>query len=305
MDSKDDTFRITTEVNINHLVDSIKNVGLLNPPLLTRNNKKYTIVSGFRRIEACLRLAWSSVEARILDSDTHRLECIKYAITDNAFQRPLNLIEKSRSIDMLARFFKDNSSLAEELSAMGLPENRSIIKKNKNICYLSQTIQNGILSNTISLSTALELGRLPQDAGECFAKLFGLLKLSLNKQREIITLIEEIALREDISIMEVLAEYGLQKILSNKDLDRNQKTRKIRNYLKQRRFPALTSAEKEFAEHVKKLELGSGAKLIPPENFEGTNYTLKLSFKNIVELKDRKAIFDAIIQNPALEKILD
>lgn len=304
IDSKDDTFRITTEANIDDLMTSIKNVGLLNLPLLIKKNVTYTIVCGFRRIETCRRLGWSDLEARILASDTKGLECAKYAIIDNAFHRPLNLIEKSRAIEMLSVFIKDNSSLAKELPSLGLPENQAVTKKIKNLCHLSQPIQDSILSNTISLSMALELGKLTQDAGETFAKIFNLLKLSLNKQREIITLIKEIALREDVSIMDVLEDGNLQAILTNEDLDRNQKTRKIRIYLNQRRFPAVTNAQKKFEKHLNELKLGSGTKLIPPEHFEGTTYTLKLSFKNLIELKDRKTTIDAIIQNPSLKKIL-
>jgi len=78
----------------------------------------------------------------------------------------------------------------------------------------------------------------------------------------------------------------------------------LRQYLKKRRFPALTSAEKRFDLLVKELKLGQDIKLIPPNNFEGATYTLTLNFKNMVELKARKATFDAIIQNSALEKIL-
>lgn len=151
---------------------------------------------------------------------------------------------------------------------------------------------------------ALELGRFKQEAGESFAKLFEILKLSLNKQREILTLVKEISLREDISILKVLENNVLQEILTNEDLDRNQRIRKIRNYLKQRRFPVITTAEKEFEKQLKKLKLGSQTKLIPPDNFEGTTYILKFSFTNLIELKDRKATLDALIQNPCLEKIL-
>jgi len=302
IDSGDETFRITTEVDIDDLTDSINNVGLLNPPFLIENRDHYTIVCGFRRIESCRRLGRSHIEARILDSDTKRLECVKLAITDNAFQRPLNLIEKSRSINMISGFFKDNSSLAKEISAVGLPENQSLINKIKNLCHLSQPIQDGILSDTISLSMALELGRLTQGAGEDFVKLFGLLKLSLNKQREIITLIKEIAHRDNISIQKVL--QSLQKILNDEDLDRNQKTRKIRIYLKQRRFPAITSAEKAFEKHVNELKLGRGSKLIPPKNFEGATYTLSIYFNSLNELKEHKATLDKIIQNPGLAAIL-
>ena len=305
IDSKDESFRITTQKNIDYLMDSINNVGVLNFPLLIETKSGYRIVCGFRRIEACRRLGWTDVEVRILDVDTKRLECIKYAITDNSLQRSLNLIEQSRSINMLFDFYKNFSSLGKELSDMGLPENQSIIKKIQKLCHLSGSVQNGILSNTISLTMALELGRMQQKAGEVFAKLFETLKLGLNKQREILTLAKEISLREDIPVLKVIENNILQKILTNEDLDRNQKISKIRIYLKQRRFPVITAAEKEFEKHLKKLKLGNGIKLIPPDNFEGNTYFLKISFKNLIELKDRKASFDAFIQNPSLRKILD
>ena len=305
IDSNDDSFRITNQINTDHLMASIDHVGMLNLPLLIEKKFGYKIVCGFRRIEACRELGWTDVEVRLLDSDTKRLECIKYAITDNSLQRPLNLIEQSRSINMLYGFFKDVGALGKSLSVMGLPDNPSIIKKIKKLVHLPKCVQTGILSNTISLSMALDLGRLQPEAGECLAKLFQTLYLSLNKQKEILRLVTEISLREDISIPKVLENDILQKILSHKNLDRNQKIREIRIYLKQRRFPVITAAEKEFEKHVKKLKLGSGTKLVPPDNFEGTTYTLKLFFKNLIELKDRKASVDALIKNPSLNKILD
>jgi hypothetical protein len=129
--------------------------------------------------------------------------------------------------------------------------------------------------------------------------------LSLNKQKEILTLVKEISLREDIPIPKVIKTDRVQKILTNEDIDRNQKIRKIRIYLKQRRFPVITAAENKFENQLKKLKLGSGTKLIPPDNFEGTTYILKLFFKNLNELKDRQSSIDALIKNPSLRKILD
>ncbi|MFO7971038.1 MAG: ParB N-terminal domain-containing protein [Desulfobacterales bacterium] len=305
IDSKDDSFRITTQITVDHLMDSIHHVGMLNLPLLVKKETGYKIVSGFRRIEACRQLNRDDVEVRILKSDTKRLECVTYAITDNSLQRPLNLIEQSRSINLLCPFFNDIRILGKELSAMGLPANPSIVKKIKELCYLPESVQNGILSNTISLAMALELGKLERDVGEGFAKLFETLKLSLNKQKEILTLVKEISLREDIPILKVIKTDRVQQILTNENLDRNQKIRKVRIYLKQRRFPVITAAENEFKNQLKKLELGSGTKLIPPDNFEGSTYTLKLFFRNLNELKDRHASIDKLINTPFLGKILD
>ena len=305
INKKDNTFRITTAEDIDDLANSIHNVGLVNLPLLLESAGNYIIVCGFRRIKACQHLKWSSVEARILDSETKKLECIKLAITDNALQRPLNLIEKSRAINLLAGFFSKSDSLAKEMSLLGLTESRSSVDKIKMTCHFSPAIQKSILSNTISLTMALELGKLPGDSVEGFVKLFDHLKLSLNKQREIFTFVKEIALRDDIPIPRVLEDKHLQEILSRDDFDRNQKIRKIRIYLKQLRFPVLTKAEKTFEKHKTKLKLGKGTKFVPPDYFEGSTFTLQFSFKNFNELKERQTTFDEIIKNPALKKILN
>lgn len=308
IDSNDDTYRITTKTGIDDLVDSIKNVGLMNPPLLMEKSysqqPEFTIVCGFRRVAACRFLGWTDIEARILDPDTGELECIKLAITDNALQRHLNLIEESGSLHMLSGFFKDNISKSKAAQALGLPKNPSIIKKIESICHLPLPIQNCILSNTVSLAMAVELCAFEQEISVAFVKLFDDLKLSLNKQRELITLVKEIALREDISIMKLLCESDFQKILNKDDSDRTQKTKEIRHYLKKRRFPAITIAESEFEKDVKCLKLGNSAKLIPPNNFEGTTYMLRLSFSNLKELGCHAAALEKIIQNPAIKKIL-
>ena len=119
IDFSDDAFRITTEKQVDDLMRSINHVGIMHLPLLLKKETAYTIVCGFRRIEACRRLNWFKLEAMILEADTMRLKCIKYAITDNAFQRPLNLIEKSRSIEMLFDFFKDINRLRSEERRVG------------------------------------------------------------------------------------------------------------------------------------------------------------------------------------------
>jgi len=205
---------------------------------------------------------------------------------------------------MLSGFYKDNDHLAGVASPLGLPNNPSIINKIKKICMLPRDIQNGILSNTISLSMALELEMLEKDEGSAFAILFEKLKLSLNKQREIITNIKEIAIIENISIMNLMTKSHLREIVDDKDLDRNKKINKIRLYLKQRRFPEITKAEKEIEIKIKKLKLGSNIKLIPPKKFEASTYSLNLQFSSMEQLQKNKTTLQKIIQNPFLKDII-
>ncbi|MDO9566818.1 MAG: ParB/RepB/Spo0J family partition protein [Candidatus Desulfaltia sp.] len=304
IDSEDNTYRITTKTKIDDLINSINKVGLINPPLLIAKGSAFIVICGFCRIEACRYLGCAALEAKILDSDTSRLQCAKIAITDNTMQRPLNLIEKSKALSMLSIFYKDSISLSKAASELGLPENPDLIKKIKNICCLPLSVQDHILSNTIPLSIAVELGMLEQAAAVLLANLFHEFKLSLNKQKEIITLIKEIAFLENISIMEALRKCDFPDILNREDIDRTQKTQIIRTYLKQRRFPEITRAKREFENNVSALKLGSGIKLIQPADFEGQTYMLNLRFNTIKELQERAVKLNSIVKNPILEKIL-
>jgi len=305
IDSKDQTFRITTETGIDDILDSIKNVGLINPPILIKKKSKYTIICGFRRIAACRMLGLLNIEAKIPVSNANELDCLKFAITDNSFQRPLNLIEQSKSLFMLSGFFKDITSLADAASSLGLPYNPSLIKKIINIYYLPSPIQNCVLSNIISLSMAVELGAFERDAGITFARIFNDLKLGLNKQRELITLINEISLRENIPVMKVIQESNFQEILNSEELDRTKKTERLRFYLKKRRYPSIAQAEQDFVSLIKELKLKKGMKLIPPKNFEGNTFIIKLHFNNLKNLQDHSDALKKIIQNPTLKKILE
>jgi len=305
VDADDHTYRITTETGTEDIARSIRNVGLMCPPLLIGKGSGFIIVCGFRRIFACLSMGWSDIEAGILDADTQKSDCAELAVTDNVSQRPLNLIETSRAFHLLSGFSENDRELADAVSALGFSESPSVVSKIKKLCQLPESFQKGVLSNTIAMPVALELGKLGQNTGLALADMFNDLRLSLNKQREILMLLTEIARREDRSIPEMLGEDELGRILNDENTDRNRKAQQLRACLKARRFPAITRAEKIFERHTRELCLGAGLKLIPPPHFEGTVYTLHLHFQNHTELKARTTTLDRIIHHPALEKILN
>jgi ParB family chromosome partitioning protein len=302
---RNEDFRITTREDLYDLLVSIQHVGLISPPLLFKQTHEFTIVSGFRRVAACRKMGQREIIARILEPGLNHLACLKLAIAANALQRPLNLIESSRSFQKLSAFTNSLKELAETATSCGLPTNHSIINKVKNLCLLPLPIQNSILNDTISLTMANELAKHEPDTAVDFARLFEQLKLSLNKQKEIVTLIGEIAHREDIPIRQVLACDTFQQIITNKDIDRGQKGQKIRTFLRQRRFPRIVKVEQTYYANLKKLKLNPDIKLIPPKEFEGTTYTLNLNFTSLAHLKMLQSILDKMIQHPSFEKIIE
>lgn len=280
-------------------------VGLINPPILLPRDGEYIIVSGFRRVLAAGQLGWTDLPARVLDSDISHLACTQLAIADNASQRPLNPVESSRAMHLLISSINDRKELIRISNALGLPMNESLIEKIVPVCHLPQEIQEGILSNDISLSVALMLAAFDADTAKMFAILFNRLKISLNKQREMIVLMQEISLREDRSILSVLKDEAIQSALNDSDLDRVRITDLIRTYLKQKRFPAITRAKTAYDSLLKSLQLGHMAKLIPPPDFEGTHYTLNLSFTNPDDLQKHIKTIDRLLSRPDFRNLID
>jgi ParB family transcriptional regulator, chromosome partitioning protein len=301
---QDDTFRITTRTDVNDLLDSIQHDGLITPPLLIKKDSVFVIVSGFRRITTCLRLGWNDLIARILKSDLEDLDCLRLAIAENALQRSLNLIETSRCLYKLSLLAGDTRHLAKYASSLGLPDNPSIIDKIKSLCLLPRLVQNSIQADTISLAMAKELESLDSDIAISFTKIFDQLKIGMNKQKEIVTLVKEIACREGLSTHEVMKENHFIEILAHQDFDRGQKSRKLRDYLRQRRYPRIAAAENKFEIDRKNLSLGNDIKLIPPKDFEATIYRLNLAFSNLENLKTLLSRLNKVIQQPDFKKIL-
>jgi ParB family chromosome partitioning protein len=305
IDTEDLTFRITTTNGIEDLLASIQKIGLIQPPVLIANSSGFTVICGFRRIAACRKLGWTRIPARILDKTVDRFKTAQMSIADNALQRSLNLVETSRALKLLDDFGPDDQQRREAAEALGLPINRSVAPAIKKICRLPLPVQEGILKETINLSMALELSGLDPSTAEGLVRLFDQLKVGLNKQRELLLLLKEIADREDTSIPQLIAEKSLQEILCSAELDRAVKRQKVRSYLRRRRFPAITKAETDYRMWVKQLKLGNSIDLIPPKDFEGNTFRLTLRFKNRRDLSDLNQKIGKIIQHPALGKILD
>jgi len=60
-----------------------------------------------------------------------------------------------------------------------------------------------------------------------------------------------------------------------------------------------------FKYRRKQLNLGNDIKLIPPKDFEGTNYTVNMSFSSIAQLEALLTKLDRILTNPGLKKIVE
>jgi hypothetical protein len=179
-----------------------------------------------------------------------------------------------------------------------------VTSKLKTLCRLPAEVQAAVIDGALSFPMACELGRLEPDLSIAFAELFLKLKTGLNKQREILTLVSEIALREQTDPREVLCDRALARMLEMDKVDRNQQTRQIRRLLRRRRFPSLVAAEARFQELRQRLKLGQNLQLTPPRDFEGTRFALTLSFQSLAEIESLRGKLDELANHPDFKTLL-
>ena len=303
IDTDDKTYRISTGQDNQSLTDSIAALGLIHPPIVLSKKDKFCIVSGFKRVQVCHRIGMQHIPVRIACGGPTELAYAKLAVADNSFQRTLNLVEIARAVALLKPHFDSMAALAATAGELSLPANPEFLKKVALLITLPQSIQKQVVSGDIALPTALELLACDLSSILVLADIFGALKLSLNKQREVLTLLKEIAAIEDISIIEVLQDERFQSLLAEKDLDMAQKRLQFRSRLKGRRFPALSRAETQLLGLIKELPLGRYWQINSPKHFEAPTYVFRAAVRNSDELADACTQLRKILQAPALKEI--
>lgn len=306
IDAHDASYRITTPQDKPPLEASIRRLGLISPVVVQPvEGRGMRIVSGFRRIEACRRLGVSDVPCRVLPKDAPAAHCVEIAIADNLTQRPLNLAEQARCLELLQGDRLDPSAAQQMADVFGFPMNKALASKLNRIAQTPESVQDALVRGTISLPTVLLLADLAPEDAELLVTLFERLPMGLNKQREVLLLLKEIAAREAISLARLLSDSVLQRMLADDHPDGNLKTRRLRAYLRQRRYPHLSAVEEAFHHCVGEMRLGPGIHIAPPPGFEGRTCTMTLQFSTPREFATAIHKLSTIVDHPALGNLFD
>jgi ParB family transcriptional regulator, chromosome partitioning protein len=300
IETDDRTFKISTNENETDLALSISAIGLLQPPILLKQEFGYIVVCGFRRIAACAALAMACIPARILRSDFSKITCAQIAISDNSRQRPLNIVEQSRAYNLVRRFAEGSSAWCDIVESTGLAVSQTAMDRIIPVADMPVAMQDALLEGSIALPVALHINQLNPDDASAFCVFFRTLTTGLNVQRELVELISEISIRDGISIVRLMEQDDISAILANRDFSAPQKVRELRLMLKAKRYPELSRAEALYAQKLKSLKLDPRVQLHPPRFFEGNTYRLSLTVDSRRQLKSLKTELEKLIQHPTL-----
>ncbi len=308
IDLTDKTYRISTDNNISKLLDSIQANGLINPVIVKKNNDRFIVISGYKRILAINEIGINKILVKVVKEKETKEEtdffCTKLSIIENAFHRELNIIEQAKAVSLLKKSLNIKEISLSSLFFFKTNLNHKIIGKLLKIQSLDNSIHNLILSKKLSMNNALKLKDYETQIFDAFINIFQKVRMGQNKQLEIIVNFHEIALRDDISLLELINSNKVSEIINHDNPDENYKANLLRSYLNKKRYPELTKAYEDHKKGIKELRLEPEIKLDPPNNFEGEKYSLSFEFRDRKEFEKHIAKLVSINKNEAFKNLI-
>lgn len=133
---------------LSRLADSIRQTGLLQPILVTKEGSRYRIVAGERRYRASRLAGLTAVPCLIREfDDAQRLEA---ALIENIQREDLNPIEEAQAIQsLIARF-----DYTQEEAASKLQMSRPAIANQLRLLHLPEAVQAMVVSGDLSAGHA-------------------------------------------------------------------------------------------------------------------------------------------------------
>jgi hypothetical protein len=304
----DERFRISHYFPLDNLIQSIKVTGLVNPPVLVNREDQPIVLSGWKRILACQRLAFDIIPV-FVSGEVADLDAFKIPVYENLALREYNQIEKADILKKLKQFGQDEKGLIREfLPLLGIPPTPKHLKLYLEFSNFVPALREIIHKKNINFAVLQVLVEFKPQVREALIPF--LLPLGQNKQKELVTNLYEISRRERIPAVEVLTSKSIVRIQKDKNLSPIQKADKIRILLKQRRNPTLTTWAQTFESILEKLNLSKGVVVSPTPFFESDDMSLNLSFKNreefiqkLSKLQDlsKKKEFSDLFKSPSDE----
>ena len=310
IDSEDRTFGISPVwLPFKALIGSVKKVGVLSPLQIEKTSeKRYRIISGFRRYEAAKRVGLEVLPAFVREGEAE-LPLFLEALAENAGTRPLHMLEKAIALLKLRRDFQVDQ---ETLIAHWLPEfeicaDRFHMEHYLRLAQLPERLQRAV-GDSLEPAVAVKLGAWTAQDQDLFLELFSKYRLGRNRQKELFDLLDELRqaagqAQGQKRVTNLWEQAGVASVDGDESLPPSDRFHRLLEGLRRLRFPLLSQYEERYKQLKLELGIPPQIQLHAPRFFEGDRISVAFSFRNPEELRDLAGRLHKIAGKPALEQI--
>jgi len=297
----DERFRISYYFSLEKLLVSIKKIGLLQLPLVISQGKKFVLVSGWKRVLACLELSLSPLKAFVV-SKKNELETFLLAFYENLASREFSLVEKSEILKKLLQFGEKREAIIKHyFPLLNIPLTTSHFDLCLALSQFEPELKKFIDEKDLPFSSVQMLSQFSPHGRRLVFPI--LLPLSQNKQKEILGDLLEISRKNELTVEEILMTPQIQEILGSPKFSSLQKSEKVRLSLKKKRYPSLSAWRESFDFSLKEIHWPREIAVKPTPYFEDDKLFLTFNFRNKEEFETRLSELQKIAKKEKFSRL--
>ena len=263
------------------LENSILQIGIIHPILLTHPHPLHRVISGHRRLKVAGKAGHQEIPARIIDRTVNEKTMLSINLSENRSHRQYSDIEKAGILDRLVKAGINESKVIQDYMPMlALERNKKLFENFLQAHTLNESLKQLLHDTKVPLrhfSAMLDWDRESQDAVE---RVFNILRPGINKWRDLLDLIDDLAKRERQPPANILSQQEIQAMLKGKEAPSPDLYDTVHQFLHDQRNPFLSGLQKKLVRILDQLQLAPGTRVRTPENFETEEIKIELDFKN-------------------------
>lgn len=201
---------------VESLVLSIREHGLLQPILIRPYQNNFEIVAGHRRFSACKLLRWHYIPCKIRELNDK--QAYEIQLTENIQRKSMSAIEEAEAF---RKYVQDLGWGGVTELAKKIGKSEEYVSHRIQLLKLPQDVREKIMQNELSVSQALELTTVPQSNVIQFTDHIIQNDLTIRQIREVKPVFSKVGISEDE--LELIANENIN-FMSIKTLKITKKT---------------------------------------------------------------------------------
>lgn len=306
IDLDNEGFRISEELDVPALRDSLSRIGQLNPLIIKDGEDgkaKSALVSGFRRFRAMKGLGWEAACARVVPAEENPLAAFELALWDNLSHRQLHELEKARALAVLRDVCGVSEELLREryLPILGLPPRESLVRSFLKMNAADSRLRSCLAEGKLTWASAEALLDMPVASVDRFVSLMATVRLSASLQKKVIGLIEDLAAEGAA----VLDGSEIAAIVADAALSPFQKGERVHDVLHRLHHPRLSSATDLFQRRREAIGLPGSIRISTHPYFETSGLKVEFEASDSNRFRHLVSALDEAARRPEFESLFE
>jgi hypothetical protein len=305
IDFSNEVFRITENLNSRPLLESLREIGLLNPVILTEGRPNI-VVCGFRRLHALKQLGHSRALARVVPGDDNA-KLFQLALWDNISHRQLDPLEKACALFKLKNEFRisEDVLISLHLPLLGLSAHENVLRSYIRLNGIHPGLRKCLLEGRLTLSSLETIAQMPNQVQAGISALMDRIRLSASLQKKFLGILGDLAAISGSQPGPDMENPEVRCIIDDARLSPFQKGEKLYEFFYRIRNPRLSMAEEQFHHKKKLLSLPGAIKVAADPFFENPGIHVEFEAPSARHFREFVAALQKAAQMEVIEELFE